>query len=99
MPPRNGQRSKDTNEPMSKELRDVYAVSCASVRQRRALGEQDLAPTVADAQFYASQFYASLGLAHKRSGLRPLKPGGFTTVVRLERGARGSGVQALPARK
>jgi hypothetical protein len=50
---------------MSKELRDVYAVSCASVRQPRALGEQDLAPTVADAQFYASQFYASLGLPLK----------------------------------
>jgi hypothetical protein len=84
---------------MSKELRDVYAVSYASVRQRRALGEQDLAPTIADAQFYASQFYASLGLAHKRSGLHPLQPGGFTTGVTLERGARGSAVPALPVRK
>lgn len=81
---------------MSKELRDVYAVSYANVRQRRALGQQDLAPTVTD-----TQFYASLGLAHKRSGLHPLKHGGITTIVTLERGVRGSvsAVQPLPARK
>jgi hypothetical protein len=80
---------------MSKELRDVYAVTYASVRRRRALGGKDLAPPLSD-----GPFFASLGLAHTTSGLPPPGRPAATplTQVRVGKRARPT-VAPLPAPK